>query len=259
MADVDDGAAGVVASKPDSETEGSPSRTRRRAVRRTGPPQAETSDQPAVHIEKAKTTQPKALSSSDTAPTGEAEGLDTPSKTEEPGSTDLLVVPESRSKLGKRAFVTVVITVVLVVALLGAGIFLLVKNHSATERTAERNAIVDAANTTVLNLTTIHPETAKENVDRILSNATGEFRDEFDGRQDPFVSVVVDAGVKTDGQIIESGLESQNELSSTVLVAARAMVSSVDKPDPEPRDFRMRVTVVEVDGNLMTSKVEFVP
>lgn len=150
---------------------------------------------------------------------------------------------------------------VLVVALIAAGVLLLIDRSSANERDARRNAFVQTARQTMLNLTTIKPDTAKEDVDRILAGASGEFKSEFDGRQDPFVSVVKEASVTTEGSIIESGLESESDdgKSATVLVAARANVTMPDQSQGGPRDFRMRVTVTDDGGTLTASKVEFVP
>ncbi|MFC9789374.1 hypothetical protein [Rhodococcus sp. NPDC127528] len=148
---------------------------------------------------------------------------------------------------------------VLVVALVVAGIVLLIDRNSANERDAKRGQFDQVARQTVLNLTTIKPDTAKEDVDRILAGASGEFKSEFDGRQDPFVSVVKEAGVTTVGKIIESGIQSEDGNTAKVLVAARADVSTPDNTQNGPRDFRMRVTVTD-DGGIMTaSRVEFVP
>ncbi|MFE3293449.1 hypothetical protein [Rhodococcus sp. NPDC059234] len=148
---------------------------------------------------------------------------------------------------------------VLVVALVVAGIVLLIDRNSANERDAKRGQFDQVARQTVLNLTTIKPDTAKEDVDRILAGASGEFKSEFDGRQDPFVSVVKEAGVTTVGKIIESGIQSEDGNTAKVLVAARADVSTPDNTQNGPRDFRMRVTVTDDGGTMTASKVEFVP
>ncbi|TQF75280.1 hypothetical protein FK531_03740 [Rhodococcus spelaei] len=151
------------------------------------------------------------------------------------------------------------VVAVLVVALVAAGIVLLFDRNSANERDARRGQFDQVARQTVLNLTTIKPDTAKEDVDRILAGASGEFKSEFDGRQDPFVSVVKEAGVTTVGKIIESGVQSEDGDTARVLVAARADVSTPDNSQNGPRDFRMRVTVTDADGTMTASKVEFVP
>lgn len=147
----------------------------------------------------------------------------------------------------------------LVVLLVASGAWLLIERGAAQDRDAQRNAFVQTARQTVLNLTTIKPETAKEDVERILAGASGEFKSEFDGREDPFVGVVKEAGVTTVGKILEAGFESQDGNVGKVLVAARADVSTPDGTQNGPRDFRMRVTVTDDGGTMTASKVEFVP
>lgn len=120
---------------------------------------------------------------------------------------------------------------------------------------------VQTARQTVLNLTTINPDTAQEDVDRLLAGASGDFQAEFEGREGPFVEVVQQARVDSVGEIIEAGLESSGDDYGEVLVAARAMVQNSDnaEPEPEPRDFRLRVRVVDDGGVMTASRVEFVP
>ncbi|MFI6432675.1 hypothetical protein [Rhodococcus oryzae] len=159
----------------------------------------------------------------------------------------------------RRPTVPMVVAGVLVLALIAAGVVLLFDKNAANDRDAKRNAYVQTARQTVLNLTTIKPDTAKEDVDRILAGASGDFKAEFDGRQDPFVSVVKEASVTTEGQIIEAGLEREDGDKAQVLVAARANVTTPDQSQSGPRDFRMRVTVTDDGGTMTASKVEFVP
>ncbi|MFD9660264.1 hypothetical protein ACFWAY_01340 [Rhodococcus sp. NPDC059968] len=231
-------------------TEQSPAakdRSRRRAVRHAGPPVGETEAPKPVVLAKpgdAKAEPEEAKVSTTKAPAQEAPALD---------------APKQRRPL--KSLLAWGVTAVVVVALVVAAVVLLLDQRSARERDDRRQAFVDTARQTVLNLTTIHPETAKEDVDRIIAGASGQFLEEFQGREDPFVGVVRDANVTTEGQVIEAGVENGSEtpISANVLVAARTMVSSKEQPEPSPRDFRMRVTVSDVDGKLTASKVEFVP
>ncbi|MDI9951577.1 hypothetical protein [Rhodococcus sp. IEGM 1305] len=219
-------------------------RSRRRAVRHAGPPVGETEAPKPVVLAKP--------ADANAAP--EAEKVST-AKVASPAPD----APKQRRPL--KSLLAWGVTAVVVVALVVAAVVLLLDQQSARERDDRRQAFVDTARQTVLNLTTIHPETAKEDVDRIIAGASGQFLEEFQGREDPFVGVVRDANVTTEGQVVEAGVEngSETSISANVLVAARTMVSSKEQPEPSPRDFRMRVTVSDVDGKLTASKVEFVP
>ncbi|KAF0964575.1 hypothetical protein MLGJGCBP_02251 [Rhodococcus sp. T7] len=231
------------------QTPASTDRTRRRAVRHAGPPVGETEAPKPVVLAKPAGAQ--------AAP--EAEKVST-TKSASPASE---TPPIEAANQGRplKSLLAWGVTAVVIVALIAAAVVLLLDQRSARERDDRRQAFVDTARQTVLNLTTIHPETAKADVDRIIAGASGQFLEEFQGREDPFVGVVQDANVTTEGEVIEAGVENGTEtsISANVLVAARTMVSSKEQPEPSPRDFRMRVTISDVDGKLTASKVEFVP
>lgn len=160
------------------------------------------------------------------------------------------------SKWPKRV---VVIASVLLIAVIAAGVWLLVDRQSAAERDERRAAFVQAARQTVLNLTTIRADSADADVQRLIEGATGDFKAEFEGREGPFVEVVQQAGVTTVGEVIEAGIQNEDGTCASSLVASRAMVSNADQTEPEPRDFRLRVTICDENGRLLASKVEFVP
>ncbi|MBH0119324.1 hypothetical protein ACWDUD_15080 [Rhodococcus sp. NPDC003382] len=148
---------------------------------------------------------------------------------------------------------------VLIVALIAAGVWLLIDRQSSNERDERRQAYLQAARQTVLNLTTIHSDTADADVQRLLDGATGDFKAEFEGREGPFVEVVQKAGVDTNGEVIEAGIQTEDGACTSSLVASRMMVSNAGQPEPSPRDFRLRVTICDEGGRLLASKVEFVP
>nr|WP_169310550.1 hypothetical protein [Rhodococcus oryzae] len=231
---------------------------RRRASRSAGPPVEDRAEATVV-----TTTETAAAVSEHSAPQTAAEAVT--SKTTEPEpvadteSVDAEAVADGATASSRRPTVPMIVAGVLVLALIAAGIVLLFDKNAASDRDAKRNAYVQTARQTVLNLTTIRPETAKEDVERILAGASGDFKAEFDGRQDPFVSVVKEASVTTEGQIIEAGLEREDGNKAQVLVAARANVTTPDQSQSGPRDFRMRVTVTDDGGTMTASKVEFVP
>jgi len=160
------------------------------------------------------------------------------------------------SKWPKRV---VVIASVLLIAVIAAGVWLLVDQQSAAERDERRAAFVQAARQTVLNLTTIRADSADADVQRLVEGATGDFKAEFEGREGPFVEVVQQAGVTTVGEVLEAGIQNEDGTCASSLVASRAMVSNADQTEPEPRDFRLRVTICDENGRLLASKVEFVP
>ncbi|MBF6456263.1 hypothetical protein [Nocardia cyriacigeorgica] len=79
---------------------------------------------------------------------------------------------------------------IVALALVAGAVISVFAVRSAGERDALRAEYIQTARQTVLNLTTIRADTAKEDIDRILTMASGEFKDEFNGRVDPFTEVV---------------------------------------------------------------------
>ncbi|MGF0314818.1 hypothetical protein [Nocardia fluminea] len=148
--------------------------------------------------------------------------------------------------------------IVLVLALVvGAG-FAAFTAYSANKDEDLRAQYTETARQAVLNLTTIRADTAKEDIDRILSVASGDFKTEFDGRVDPFMDVVKQANVVSTGEVVESGVVTADGESAQVLVAAKQMVSNNGSPEPQSRQYRFRITVSNGDTGMTVSKVEFV-
>ncbi|MDO3650526.1 hypothetical protein [Nocardia mangyaensis] len=269
-------------------------RPRRRAARSAGPPVEETAAE-TVTIGKSETASPAAdadvevttkiteapASEDSTAQLAEAavKSEDVTVKSAEAAvkSEDVAVesedatVPPAASEpvdLGKSAadepprsrgrVLALAAAIVLVLALVvGAG-FAAFTAYSANQDEDLRAQYTETARQAVLNLTTIRAETAKEDIDRILSVASGDFKTEFDGRVDPFMDVVKQANVVSTGEVVESGIVTADADSAQVLVAAKQMVSNNGSPEPQSRQYRFRVTVSNADTGMTVSKVEFV-
>ncbi|WP_051161449.1 hypothetical protein [Nocardia brevicatena] len=158
----------------------------------------------------------------------------------------------------KRALATVAATV-LVLALVAGAVLSVFAVRSTEDRDARRDAYLQTARQTILNLTTIRADTAKEDIDRILTMASGEFKTEFDGRVDPFTEIVKQAKVVSNGEVVEAAIERDDGNSATVLVAAKQTLTNAGQAEPQQRFYRFRVTVTKSDdGSLKSSDVEFV-
>ncbi|MGC4987971.1 hypothetical protein [Nocardia salmonicida] len=147
---------------------------------------------------------------------------------------------------------------VLVLALVVGATFAALAARSGSQDEDLRAQYTQTARQAVINLTTIRADSAKEDIDRILAVASGEFKTEFDGRVDPFMDVVKQAKVVSTGEVVESGIESVDENSAKVLVAAKQMVSNTGSAEPQSRQYRFRITVSKGDTGMTVSKVEFV-
>jgi len=65
--------------------------------------------------------------------------------------------------------------------------------------------------------------------------------------------------VVTQGTVTAAALESMDEHSASVLVAASSRITNSAGAKDEPRMWRIRVTVTEEGGQYKMSKVDFVP
>lgn len=122
-----------------------------------------------------------------------------------------------------------------------------------------RGLLVSVAKQGAVNLTTIDYEHAESDVQRILDSATGQFHDDFQDRSGPFVDVVKQAKSKSVGTVTEAGLQSLDGQQGQVLVSVTVKTTSSGKPEEQPRYWRMRMTVTQLDGDAKVSNVDFVP
>ncbi|MGW5311144.1 hypothetical protein ACWEQ0_14870 [Nocardia thailandica] len=238
-------------------------RPRRRAARSAGPPvEGDTTIErtaPAVTVAAA----PKPAAAAEPAvslgkPTPRA--ADDPDTTVAPGEPDDTDEPEAE-RAAPRSIGRIVLAAaaaVLVLALVaGAG----VAGWFAWAGMREddlREQYTATARQAVINLTTIRAQSAKQDIDRILATASGQFRSEFDGRVDPFTTIVQQAKVDSSGEVVESGIERVDDGSAKVLVAVKQTVTNAGSPEPQQRMYRFRVTVTNDNGNLSVTSVEFV-
>jgi len=132
--------------------------------------------------------------------------------------------------------------------------------HSQSHQAEQRhNLFLQAARQAALNLTTISYTEAGADVARILDSATGQFRDDFQHRSQPFIDVVNKAQSTSVGTIIDAGVQSEQDNQAQVLVAVNVDTSLAGTPEPQPRAWRMRMTVQRVGSGAKVSDVEFVP
>jgi Mce-associated membrane protein len=149
-------------------------------------------------------------------------------------------------------------TILAICGLLAASGWMLWHHHTVLAERQRSAAYVAAARQGVVNLTSLDFNKAKEDVQRVLDSATGEFRDDFQRRADDFVSVVKDSKAVTEGSVKASAVESMSKDSAVVLVLANERVTNSAGAKDDPRAFRFRVSVVRDGDQLKISKVEFV-
>jgi len=130
------------------------------------------------------------------------------------------------------------------------------RSHYETQRHAQ---LLQTATQTAVNLTTIDWTQADSDAQRILSSATGHFRDEFAQNSPMFIETVKKAQAKSNGTVSLAGIESATTDSARVLVAVTVTTSNAGAPAQQPRYWRMRMSVQFDGSDPKVSNVEFVP
>lgn len=133
------------------------------------------------------------------------------------------------------------------------------QHHQTTQRHERAEAFADGAKKGIVNMISLDFRKAKEDVQRVIDSSTGEFKDEFQQRAADFTKVVEQSKVVTEGTVTATAVESMDGNTALVLVSATSRVTNGGNGKEEPREWRLKVTVTEEDGQYKMSKVEFVP
>ena len=124
------------------------------------------------------------------------------------------------------------------------------------QRSAEYAA---AARQSVVTLMSLDFNKAKEDVQRIVDNSTGQFRDDFKNQADDFIKVAQDSKVITEVTVNTAAVESMTNDTAVVLVSASSRVTNAAGAKQEPRSWRLSVNLQRDGGQIKMAKVEFVP
>ena len=137
---------------------------------------------------------------------------------------------------------------------------LMVLHHRNFLRDQQRSAeYAAAARQSVVTLMSLDFNKAQEDVNRIIDNSTGTFRDDFKNQAADFVKVAQDSKVITDVTVNSVAVESMTDDSAQVLASATSRVTNGAGAKQEPRAWRLSVTLQRDGGQLKMARVEFVP
>lgn len=197
-------------------------------------------------------------------PADEDETADPVETAEPPQTTEAIEPSEAESTTAKPrlrvplSVLLVAATIVAICALLGASGWMAWHHHTVMQERERSAAFVGTARQGIINLTTLDFKKSKEDVQRIVDSATGDFRDQFQKTADDFASVVKDTKAVAEGSVAAAAVESMDKDSAVVLVLANERVTNAAGAKDQPRTFRFRVSVVRDGDQLKLSKVEFV-
>jgi Mce-associated membrane protein len=166
-----------------------------------------------------------------------------------------------RPKIQRPRWSTCAKTIAVIAALsaVSASGYIVWQHRKLSEQHRHEAEFVAAARQGVVTMTSLDFNKAKDDVQRIIESATGEFKDDFQKKADDFIKVVQESKVITKGTVHAAAVESMTDDSAVVLVAATSEVTNAAGAKNEPRAWRLSVTVARDGEQLKLSKVEFVP
>ena len=144
-------------------------------------------------------------------------------------------------------------------ALLVVSGFLLWQHRQADREQQRRAEFAAAAEQAVVTLMSIDSGRAQEDVQRIIDNSTGQFRDDFKNSATDFVDVAKQSKAVTKATAQAAAVQSMTKDSAVVLVTANTTISNSAGADKQPRTWRLSVDVVRDGDQIKMSKVDFVP
>jgi Mce-associated membrane protein len=155
--------------------------------------------------------------------------------------------------------VAVGVAIVCTCALLAASGYVTWYHRQALRHQQRASEFAAAARQGVVALFSIDHNKAKEDVQRILDNSTGQFRDDFQHEADDFTTAAQESNVVTVGTVQAAAVESMTDDSAVVLVAATSTVTNAAGAKQDPRPWRLSISVARDGDQIKISKVEFVP
>ncbi|WP_421844959.1 hypothetical protein [Mycobacterium sp.] len=148
--------------------------------------------------------------------------------------------------------------IVIICCFAGLSGYILWTHHEATERQERVAAFAAGAREGVVAITSLDFKNAKKDVQRVIDSSTGDFKDDFQRRAADFTKVVEQSKVVAEGTVNATAVASIDGHTALVLVAATSRVANAEDGKDKPQQWRLKVSVTEVDGQYKMSKVEFV-
>ena len=100
---------------------------------------------------------------------------------------------------------------------------------------------------------------AQESIDAVAAGATGEFLKQYEESTDEVISVLEQNKSIMDGEVVWAGVVDLDADSATVIAATTGTVANVSTNNkPVERNFRITLDLEKVDGEWLTSNLEFV-
>jgi Mce-associated membrane protein len=151
------------------------------------------------------------------------------------------------------------LSLVCTAALITLSVLMVISHRHQAADQQRRAEYAAAARQSVVTLMSLDFNKAKDDVQRIIDNSTGQFKDDFKTQEEDFIKVAQESKVITEVTVNATAVESMTDDSAVVLVSAASRVTNAAGAKQEPRSWRLSVNLQREGGQIKMSKVEFVP
>jgi Mce-associated membrane protein len=146
------------------------------------------------------------------------------------------------------------------VCVAGAVLVYLERDERAEARTEQERygAVLASARTEATALVNIDYQDPQAAIDAIIAGATGEFKEQLDEGAGPLTEILEQGQATRSGKVIWAGVVAVDADSARVIVATEGTVTSTGTDQSQAENFRMQLDLERVDGDWLTSKLEFI-
>lgn len=164
--------------------------------------------------------------------------------------------------MASRTRLLYVVALLLVCACVALGVLVVGErgDRADAEESQERyGAVLASARAETEAFINIDYQTAQASIDKVADGATGEFKKQYTESVDSVIEVLEQNESVMDGKVVWAGVVSIDADSSRVIAATSGTVANkATQGEPVARNFRIQLDLQLVDGEWLTSNLEFV-
>ncbi|MEZ0052312.1 Mce-associated membrane protein [Mycobacterium sp. MAA66] len=142
-------------------------------------------------------------------------------------------------------------------AFLGLGAAMTWSHHVAQTHRQQQEQAAAVARQGVIDIMSLNFVNAEEDVQRILDNATGKFKQDFQGQQYLLVKQLIMSKVVAHVTVTGVAVQSATDDSAVVLVATTSQAANANDAQQAPKRFRVVVTLAKDQGRLKISDLAY--
>lgn len=167
-------------------------------------------------------------------------------------------VPESADQDARaRMWLAWGLSLLLVLALAGTAVAAIAL-RGQDSRDENRTAMMRAGRQMSVDFMTYKYQTWDDDVQRVLANATGPFKQQFSDTATSLKQQVTQNQASSQGEVLEAGIVSMDADSGQLLVVIDAAVANKAAPNGQLRHLRVKLDMVREGDRWLTADLQFV-